>query len=589
MDVPAGGTPRSGTFLVSFDQPGFNQITANIDPEEAGLQVDNVRYAVIDVRKQVPVLLVDGDPINGSKPGGDTFHVQMALNSAKGYQLVTRGVNELEQPNLDQYASIYLLNVGTLSDKALKNVESYLRDGGSVAFFLGDKVRSDFYTDRFYNKGKGIFPAPLRDRPQPPLSEEEMQPDLFDNQLKLFVRDEKHPIFAEVWQPNYRAVFNFLPIKRYFPVPRRDWLKNPNVEELATLPNQRSMRDYSGEAQSVVDALTQAVNDPKFDKYKAAIDRHKSIIRNLSLTDRPLYELANALDAFLKEKPDKEKDDPQQPSLADFWKLPEAQKLRGLVEKFRDTVQLGDPLVIAGTYGKGKMVAFLTTAGLAWNNWGGGSPAQLSYPAIMVELQKFLTSGTADTSRLVGNPLTIEADSSRYEPRLRCFYQPEARDNAGNAGDKDAKASGPVDKGEVLGTEQAGRVTFTFDAAKKPGLYRFELTQRADTSAKEAKTDTRAFVFNVDPAEGELARAPRDELEKSAPGIAKVRPPGTNWGTELANRQNDFSESPWFYLLFLVILVIEQALAVHLSFHLKGSEAQPPVAAPRPQEAATAA
>jgi hypothetical protein len=29
------------------------------------------------------------------------------------------------------------------------------------------------------------------------------------------------------------------------------------------------------------------------------------------------------------------------------------------------------------------------------------------------------------------------------------------------------------------------------------------------------------------------------------------------------------------YLLFLVILIVEQALAVHLSFHLKGSEMAP--------------
>ena len=44
-------------------------------------------------------------------------------------------------------------------------------------------------------------------------------------------------------------------------------------------------------------------------------------------------------------------------------------------------------------------------------------------------------------------------------------------------------------------------------------------------------------------------------------------------------RQTDLSESPWFYLLFLVILVLEQAMAVHLSFPLKGSEAVAPPAA----------
>ena len=37
-------------------------------------------------------------------------------------------------------------------------------------------------------------------------------------------------------------------------------------------------------------------------------------------------------------------------------------------------------------------------------------------------------------------------------------------------------------------------------------------------------------------------------------------------------RTSDFSESPWLFLIFLFVLVVEQALAVHLSFHLKGNE-----------------
>ena len=47
-------------------------------------------------------------------------------------------------------------------------------------------------------------------------------------------------------------------------------------------------------------------------------------------------------------------------------------------------------------------------------------------------------------------------------------------------------------------------------------------------------------------------------------------------------RSSDLSESPWFFLLLLGILVAEQALAVHLSFHLRGNEALAPAqAAPR--------
>ena len=53
---------------------------------------------------------------------------------------------------------------------------------------------------------------------------------------------------------------------------------------------------------------------------------------------------------------------------------------------------------------------------------------------------------------------------------------------------------------------------------------------------------------------------------------------------KLVAKHNDFSESPWLFLIILLVLVAEQALAVHLSFHLKGNEALPP-AAVRPQPA----
>src|SRR5207302_829017 len=120
----------------------------------------------------------------------------------------------------------------------------------------GERVSPEYYTKKLYAGGKGIFPAPLADRPFPQISDPEMEPNLFDNQLKLFVRDEANPIFAEVWQRPYRTYFNFLPIKRYFPVALRGWDRTPGrVEELVTLPNRRPLQDYAGTAQELLDAL----------------------------------------------------------------------------------------------------------------------------------------------------------------------------------------------------------------------------------------------------------------------------------------------------------------------------------------------
>src|SRR5581483_3770276 len=89
------------------------------------------------------------------------------------------------------------------------------------------------------------------------------------------------------------------------------------------------------------------------------------------------------------------------------------------------------------------------------------------------------------------------------------------------------------------------------------------------------------FVYNVDAeSEGKLKRASRDALERNSSGQAREQvaliTPDMGLTELLAPKHEDLSEAPWLYLIILIVLIVEQALAVHLSFHLKGSEAQLP-------------
>ena len=98
-------------------------------------------------------------------------------------------------------------------------------------------------------------------------------------------------------------------------------------------------------------------------------------------------------------------------------------------------------------------------------------------------------------------------------------------------------------------------------------------------------------VFNVDTLkEGALARVAYDDIDK---GIVREAPQGTILfdgpaipTDSLVSRRTDLSESPWLFLLLLAILVCEQALAVHLSFHLKGDQSEVLSKVTRPAAAA---
>jgi hypothetical protein len=582
LSVPPGRTTAS--FQVGFVKLGYNFITAQLENEEAGLQSDNLRYAVIEVRRQVPILVVDGDLTNGDKPGGDTYHVRTLFEAARGYKIERGIANDLEKPTLDTYPSIYLLNVPRLNERALKNLETYVRGSGGLAIFLGDKVESRFYNDKLYADGKGLFPAPLADQPSRVLSEEEKQEKQLQNLLEpraqVYIRSRTNPIFAELYkyQANYMT---FLNIDRYFPVPRQRWKpEEGKVEELVTLPNERPVTDYQGSAQEILDKLP--VDDPRYEKYKARLDLHKRAVRD-TLTGKALHQLARALENMLRDPVDPKEKEGGVASLEEFWNLPDGdiQSLKDQVENFRKAVLYGDPLVITHHFGRGRVVAFLTTAGRKWNDWAGGGPASPTYPMFMLDMQKYLTGVDVETDKLVGEEIAFERLGTRYENKARVFWY-EMREGAAAkpAGNDQAPRADPGKAiGELLGSGSEP-MRFEFKQTPRPGVYQFELTQRGDMSG-EARPEMVAYAINVDTGhESDLRRTSWDELVK----FGAVHVPEQGAFTGLVDPHRDLSESPWLYLVFLVILVAEQALAVHLSFHLKAAEM--PVPAGRPMQAA---
>jgi hypothetical protein len=121
-------------------------------------------------------------------------------------------------------------------------------------------------------------------------------------------------------------------------------------------------------------------------------------------------------------------------------------------------------------------------------------------------------------------------------------------------------------------------LTLDFRDTSEPGVYTFEFYPNSKDATVQA--EVRSYAFNIDAGkESDLRRAARDKLERprardSRAGTILLRAPGDTY-EEYKNKMPDASESPWLYLLFLVILVVEQALAVHLSFHLRSNEAVP--------------
>jgi len=158
--IPAGGT-ATRRFDVRFSSAGHHAIEAALPGDV--LPADDARWAVVDVRERVEVLIVDGDPQGPAH--GDGFYVTHALApgaaAATGIRPRFAPPSALATLDLSRFDGVWLLDVERLDALAVTAIEAYARAGGGVVFFCGPRTRADFVNERLHRGGEGLFPVPL--------------------------------------------------------------------------------------------------------------------------------------------------------------------------------------------------------------------------------------------------------------------------------------------------------------------------------------------------------------------------------------------------------------------------------------------
>jgi hypothetical protein len=585
------------------------RVTISRPNQAEGLVVDNIRDMVIEVRKKVPTLVVDGNRPENRGDGGDLFHLQSFYAASGVYEIEERTLANLEKSDLDLYPSIILLNVGEIPEPIVKKLKAYVENGGSLCYFMGEEVKPDHYNNVLYKNG--IFPLLIGDRPYDPLMAAGMvDPDVRKKERERLRQTDPTPkiLFPK---PDHQLVRRYVPFVSLFrylslnvywqALPRSRW--DPDLrrtEPLVVLPNTSSVDKYktravelSHSAQSLTIKL--ADKEPEFKKYIKLMDGYTRAIRN-NLANSELYRLGETFEDMLKNPG--VKNDPEKPNMAQLWEQQEMKNLAAEIREFRETVLYGDPLCVARQQGKGRMVAYLTTAGTSmrrgvgedsvqWNNWGGGEALITPmYPLFLFDMHRYLISEGQAPQRVLGEDVRFTLDVNRYAPQYAWEFTPQPDLSI----DGPQKLTPEKEKGPL--TKEGNQMTFALTKIKRPGVYRVSLTLLGD-GPEDDRQEVRAFAYNVDSvSEGDLKRASRDRLEPEMPpgdtkqGKLMLRVPGDSWD-QFKERQPDASESSLLYLFFILILVVEQAMAVHLSFHTRSEQA--PSAAPTRATAAQAA
>ncbi len=210
--IPAGQT-AAADFEVRYATPGQHTIAATL-PADA-VAADNARYNVLTFPESVPVLVVDGGPQAGSARGDAYFlTAPFASNNVAPTGIAPKivGTKFLREQPLDPYHVVYLLNIDRLDQPEIDALEAYVKAGGGLAIFMGDRCRADFFNTRLYRDGKGIFPVPLAGPTELLVDRAETASDL--------TADPTHPVFSLfASQPN--VDIDKVIIEKYFATDKR--------------------------------------------------------------------------------------------------------------------------------------------------------------------------------------------------------------------------------------------------------------------------------------------------------------------------------------------------------------------------------
>ena len=232
-DLPPGQT-TTRQVQVLFPRPGEHVVEA-ILPDDV-VAVDNHRWCVVDIEENESVLVVEGDR---PEPQSNAYYLKSAFEpgprASTGIRVAMERPSYLRDATVEslaQFRAIYLLDVDRLEDRAVQNLESFVRAGGGLGVFLGEHVNLGFYTTTLYRDGAGLFPLPLERGEILPADSEENVPD-------LEVTD--HPLFS-VFLGERNPFISLVNIDGYVRPPLR-WTPDPDstVAVIARLRNRQPL------------------------------------------------------------------------------------------------------------------------------------------------------------------------------------------------------------------------------------------------------------------------------------------------------------------------------------------------------------
>ncbi|MEK6234494.1 MAG: hypothetical protein N2C14_07260, partial [Planctomycetales bacterium] len=212
VDLPAR-VAQTARFQHRFSEAGEHHVEIRLADDL--LNLDNRRRLALPVKEAIRVLCVNGSPA-GDPFQGATEYLRIALNPTEARQggatarpeVVTENAL-LEIADLNQYDCMFICNVSRFTKAEARRLDAYLRNGGGLVFFLGDRVLPESYNRWLFGEdpqGVRILPAKIGSRLVRRTGEEPFHID---------VMDSRHPLLG-AFRGNPSAAWSRFPVTERF-------------------------------------------------------------------------------------------------------------------------------------------------------------------------------------------------------------------------------------------------------------------------------------------------------------------------------------------------------------------------------------
>jgi hypothetical protein len=180
----APGEVTSVALAALFQEPGLHHVALRLPADD--LPGDNQRWDVVNVRDNLQLLVVDGEPSSESFQGETDFlglALSLPVGDSKAFQveIVTDAewvASARADPDL-----IILANVANLAAAQTDLLRKLVDAGAGLMIFPGDQIDPDNYNQQLFQEGRGLLPMALDapvDEPVTGLLLEENSPSAVD-------------------------------------------------------------------------------------------------------------------------------------------------------------------------------------------------------------------------------------------------------------------------------------------------------------------------------------------------------------------------------------------------------------------------